>query len=195
MHHYAPLPTRPIRDTVLSLPHNDPHAQLTDPAEEIFTDFRVAPCVVVPSGEPLEASLRLMQLAGVRMAFVTEAGGGVVGLVTAADLGGERPMQIAMASGRRREELGVADVMTAVPQWNSMEMSAVAKARVGNIVATFQATGHRYLIVTDSEEGASRLVVRGLFSASRAERALGHSIEGELRSRNFSELAAALSHS
>ncbi len=194
MHHYAPLPTRPIRDTVLALPHNDPHAQLTDPAEAIFTDFRAAPCVVVPAGEPLESSLRLMQLAGVRMAFVTEAGGGVIGLVTAADLGGERPMQIAVASGRRREEIGVAEVMTPVPQWNAMAMAAVAKARVGDIVATFRATGQRYLIVTDSEEGAARLVVRGLFSASRAERALGHSIEGELRSRNFSELAAALSH-
>ena len=194
MHHYAPLPTRPIRDVALSLPQSDPHAQLDDPATEIFTDFRVAPCVVVPSGESLGPSLRLMQLAGVRMAFVTGPTGGVIGLVTAADLSGERPMQLAIGSGRAREELDVADVMTAVPDWNAIDVAAISRARVGDIVETFRAGGHRYLIVTETEEGTPRLVVRGIFSASRAERALGRSIAGELRSRSFSELAVALSH-
>lgn len=194
MHHYAPLAARPMRETVLAMPQNEPHAQMHDPATVIFTDFRAAPCVIVPSGEALGPSLRLMQLAGVRMAFVTAGSGEVIGLVTAADLSGERPVQVAIGSGRSRDDLAVADVMTPVADFNALDADVLRRSRVGDVVETFRATGERYLIVLEAEEATGRTVVRGVFSASRAERALGHSIVGELRSRSFSQLAAALSH-
>lgn len=196
MHDYAALAIHQPKEASIPLVQSDPHAELTDPASAIFTDLRVASSVAVPSSEPLGDSLRLMQLAGVRMAFVTQGSGSVVGLVTAADLHGERPMLLAGQRGVSHRDLSVADVMTPVSAWVTVDVKNVAKARVGDIVATFQASGHRYLIVTEmvSTDATLRSVVRGLFSANRAERALGHSIDQDIRSRSFSELAAALSH-
>lgn len=201
MHDYASLAVRQPAETVLSLVQSEAHAALSDPAWAILTDLQTAPSVVVPAAEPLRESLRLMQLAGVRMAFVVNATGGVIGMVTAADLQGERPMLAARSRMVSHPDLCVADVMTLVRDWPSVEVERLPKARVGDIVATFQATGQRYLIVTervpataDRPGPASSIAVRGVFSASRAERALGHPIDQHLRSRSFSELAAALAH-
>jgi hypothetical protein len=199
---YAPLRVSPPGDTVVMLVNTEQHADLRDPAITLFTDLRVSPSVVVPAGEPLPATLRLMQHAGVRMAFVSDPRGGISGLVTAADLQGERPMLVAQARGVGHHDLSVAEVMTPASQWVTIDADHLHHAEVGDIVATFLACGARYLIVTEIARDSSgllnnlpRTVVRGLYSANRVERALGHPIGEEIRSRSFADLAAALAHS
>lgn len=187
--HHA-LPVRPALDAPLTLAQSEAHVELDDPASAVFTDLRIASSVVVPIDEALEDARRLMQHAGVRMAFVLD-GGGVTGLVTAADLQGERALQASTRRGMPHGELGVADVMTPVAHWAAIDASHLARARVGDIVATFRATVQRYLIVVEGG-GAGPAVIRGVFSANRVERALGRTIEEELRSNSFSALAAAL---
>jgi hypothetical protein len=204
MHDYLPLAVHRPLHPAMALVQHDAHAELDDPASTIFTDLRLASSVIVPQREPLAESLRLMQLAGVRMAFVVDLGGRVTGLVTAADVHGERPLVAASRRGVSHADLVVADVMTPLADCATLSFDAVQRARVGDIVATFQATGQRYLIVTELQAGgnapheATPLALRGLFSANQAERALGHAIDqspaAHLRSRSFSELAAALSH-
>lgn len=198
---YAQLPVQSPGDGVLKLVDSEQHAELDDPAATLFTDLRVAPSVVVPATEPLAASLRLMQHAGVRMAFVSDAAGGIVGLVTAADLQGERPMRAAQARQVSYHDLSVEEVMTPASRWVTLDADHLRRAEVGHIVATMLATGQRYLIVTETVKetdsmlnGTTRTMVRGLYSANRVERALGHPIDEELRSRSFADLAAALDH-
>jgi CBS domain containing-hemolysin-like protein len=189
---YAP------RAAALALAKSEAHADLNDPATDVFTDLRVAPGVVVPAAEPLEETRRLMQLAGVRMAFVVDAAERVIGLVVLADLQGERPTLEARSRSATVRDLAVTDVMTPVPLWDAVDVGSIAKARIGHVVATFRATGQRYLIVTEEQRdshGATHTLIRGLFSANRVERAIGHPIEVELRSRNFAELTSALANS
>jgi len=195
--HFDPLPVSSPAQPVLALPRAEPRVWLTDPATEVFTDLRVAPGVVVPATDSLEDTRRLMQFAGVRMAFVVDAGERIIGMATLADLQGEPAAQVAAARGLPQRELPVLDVMTPVAQWSVIDASRLAWARVGHIVATFRATGQRYLVVTEQATGhdpgaETHTVVRGLFSANRVERATGEVIEVELRSRNFAELAGAL---
>jgi hypothetical protein len=195
-HRFEPLPMAAVAQTALSLAQAEPHVWLKDPASEVFTDLRVAAGVVVPSTESLEDTRRLMQLAGVRMAFVAEAPGRIIGLVTLADLQGERAAQVASARAVPQRELPVHDVMLPVSQWSVIDYSRLAWAKVGHLVETFRATGQRYLIVTEQVAGhlasPPQTVIRGLFSANRLERALGMSIEESLRSRSFAELAGVL---
>jgi CBS domain containing-hemolysin-like protein len=190
--HYHALTVRSILEAPLALVHAEAHVEFDDPATAVLTDLRIASSVVVPVDEPLEDARRLMQHAGVRMAFVLDAAAGVIGLVTAADLQGERALQAGMRRGMSHGELSVADVMTPVADWAAVDAAALQRARVGDIVATFRATAQRYLIVVERDaQGAP--AIRGVFSANRVERALGHAIEEELRSNTFSALAAALS--
>lgn len=191
MAHYHALPVRPALDAPLSLVRSEAHVELDDPASAVLTDLRIASSVVVPIEEPLEDARRLMQHAGVRMAFVLESHGGVVGLVTAADLQGEGAMQAATRRGVGYGDLNVADVMTPVAHWSAIDVRDLSRARVGDIVASFRATAKRYLIVVE-HDAQGKAAIRGVFSANRVERALGHTIEEELRSATFSALARAL---
>lgn len=197
MRDYLALPVHATAERRLALVPSVAHVELGDPALAVMTDLRVAPSVVVPASEALDDSRRLMQHAGVRMAFVIDGGGDVVGLATAADLQGERPMLVAANRQLAQRDLSVADVMTPVAAWSTLDVARLANARVGDIVETFRRSGDRYLIVTESiaeADAPARTVVRGVFSANRVERALGRSIDIELRSRSFADLASALAH-
>jgi hypothetical protein len=194
---FDPLPLQPQAQPALSLVQAESHVWLTDPSTDVFTDLRVAAGVTVPATESLVDTRRLMQLAGVRMAFVIEAPDRIIGMVTLADLQGERAARVASTRAVALRELPVHDVMTPVAQWAVIDFARLAWAKVGHVVETFRATGQRYLIVTEqikghAAEAVPKRVIRGLFSANRVERALGQSIEDGLRSRNFAELAGAL---
>jgi CBS domain-containing protein len=196
MSDFHPIPVRSPQALHATLVQGEAHAELDDPASDVFTDLRIAPSVVVPAAESLADTRRLMQYAGVRMAFVVDGSGAVIGSVTAADLQGERPLLATRERFVPHHDLTVVDVMTRVSDWATFDIERLKKAHIGDIVATMRATGQRYLIVTETsaEAGGPRLLVRGLFSANRVERALGVPIDGELRSRSFADLAAALAH-
>jgi len=185
----------------MTLAQGEAHAELSDPAGDVFTDLRVSPSIVVPAAESLQDAHRLMQYAGTRMAFVVDFDGAVVGLATAADLQGERPLLATHERFVAHQDLTVADVMTRVADWVTFGIEQLEKASIGDIVLTLHSTGQRYLIATEATvdsgpqvPAAARTQVRGLFSANRIERAIGQPIDGELRSRSFAELAAALAH-
>jgi len=201
LYDFSPLSVQFPQATAMTLAQAEAHAELTDPAVDVFTDLRVAPCVVVPAAESLQDARRLMQYAGVRMAFVVDFDGAVVGLATAADLQGERPLLATHDRSVAHQDLTVADVMTRVADWVTFGIEQLKKASIGDIVLTLRSTGQRYLIATEATvdsgpqvHAAARTQVRGLFSANRIERAIGQPIDGELRSRSFAELAAALTH-
>lgn len=197
MEHFAALPVQTPPQDLLPLARAEAHVELTDPAAAVFTDLHVAPGVTVPATEALEDTRRLMQLAGVRMAFVVNAAEAVMGMVTLADLQGERPAQASRMRSVPQRDLTALDVMTPVRQWSAIDADSLARAQVGHVLASFRATGQRYLVVLekvidDAQLGTSHRVIRGLFSANRVERALGHPIEEQLRSKSFAELAATL---
>lgn len=197
MDEYPPLTLLPTPAAPLALVQAEQHVALTDPASSVFTDLRVAPAVVVPATEALSDTRRLMQLAGVRMAFVVDPAERVIGMVTLADLQGEQPAQVARVRGVAPTEVVVHDVMAAVSQWVTLDVGELARAQVGHVMASFAACGRRYLVVTekridDAQLGRSHRVIRGVFSANRVERALGRPIEPQLRSTTFAELAANL---
>lgn len=188
---FKPLPlsamnSAPDLPSVKRLAHPD------DPALSLFTDLHQSACVTASHRDGLDETLHLMMRAGVRMVFVSGVDGELVGMVTAEDLQGERPVQRASANRVQHHELTVADVMVPVHKWDAVAMSEVRSARLGDVAATMHEHGLRYLLVTQYKNG--RTVLRGLFSASRLEMAMNTTIEPDLHSRNFAELGMALLH-
>ena len=163
-----------------------------DPALAVFTDLAHGPCVVVSHRDGLDATLHVMMRAGVRMAFVSGSDGELSGMVTAEDIQGERPVLRSSASHVPHGELTVADVMVPLGQWDTVELSTVRTARLGDVARTLSAHGLRYLLVTQVKQGQT--VLRGLFSARRLEQALGTRLDHDLHSRSFAELEQALAH-
>jgi hypothetical protein len=185
---------KPLSLQFLSLAPQLPRVQRVahahDPALSLLTDLHHSPCVVASHRDGLDVTLHLMMRAGVRMVFVSGADGELVGMVTAEDIQGERPVVRASSHHVAHGELTLADIMVPVTAWDTVDLAQVRTAQLGDIAATLHEHNLRYLLVTQRKGGAT--VLRGLFSARRLEMAMNTTIEPDLHSRNFAELGQAL---
>jgi hypothetical protein len=190
-HRFKPLLLAPM-SMAPDLPKIERSCMPQDPALSLLTDLQHSACIVASHRDDLERTLHLMRRANVRMVFVSGADGQLVGMVTAEDIQGERPVVRASSHMVRHGELTLADVMHPVSHWDTVDMAQVRTARLGDVAATMHEHGLRYLLVTQHKDGAT--VLRGLFSAHRLEMALNTTIEPDLHSRTFAELEQVLAH-
>src|SRR5688572_21078413 len=149
-----------------------------------MTDLsRVAPATIWPQA-PLGGANQFMITRGVRLLLVVDERERVLGVVTATDILGERPMRAATGRGLRRDELTVADIMVPAEQVEVISLEHAAAARVGHVLETLRRAGRQHALVLD----AGRMV-RGIFSLSQIARQLGVTVttSGEV-ARTFSEI-------
>ena len=162
---------------------------MDSPALEVMTDLtRATPATIRPQA-PLAGANQFMITRGVRLLLVADDHEKVLGLITAADLLGERPMRVATERGLRRDELTVGDIMLDAEHVDVLALAQVEAARVGHVVETLRRAGRQHALVVDAER-----MVRGIFSLSQIERQLGIALPaaaGEV-ARTFSEIEAAI---
>ncbi len=193
---YAPIASRPMSDgTLVRQPTHvaAPPITLEDPAIAIMTDLRRVPAVMVDPEVDIEAAMRIMLRRNVRSLFVVDVENRVLGLITATDLLGEKPLQHIEQHGGRRSEIRVRDLMTPRSRLEVLPMSEVARARVGHVLATLAQAGRQHAMAVDEEPGGVQ-VVRGVFSASQIEKQLAQPVHVGSRARSFAEIEAALAH-
>lgn len=189
---YHPLPLRELGTGArFRRPTQRAAARVTaeSPAAEVMTDLaRVSPAAIRP-GAPLAAANQLMITRGVRLLLVVnEEHESVLGVITATDILGERPLRVTASRGLRREELTVADVMTAAEELEVIELDDVERSRVGHVVETLRRAGRQHALVVDRES-----MVRGIFSLSQIARQLGISLPaGAETALTFAQIKAAL---
>ncbi len=166
--------------------------RIDSPAIDVMTDFaQVFPVTVLPQARLAEAN-QLMISRGVRLLLVTATGGGLIGLITARDTMGERPMQLLHQRGGTFDDLSVADLMRKVDEIDVVDIEAVLHATVGDVVATLKALGRQHLLVGAISREDGRRNVRGIFSSTQIGRSLGIPIQTYEVARTFSEIEQAL---
>ena len=164
------------------------------PAIEAMTDFARINVVAI-SGDALvdDANARMISR-GVRLLMVVGKDDAVLGLITARDILGEKPMQIVQARGIKRDELTVSDLMTPVESIDTLYLSEVLNARVADILAALKKVGRQHILVEDNDPATGLPRVRGLFSATHIGRLLGVPVLGFDLPRTFAEIEAALAN-
>lgn len=194
---YSPLPSYPLASGATCALPVDGMAQkvtLDSPALEVMTDLtRVFAETVGPDTLMAEAH-RLMIRRGIRLLPVVDTQRRIVGLLTATDVLGEKPMQIIQHRGSRREDILVVDVMTPREVLQVLRMEDVGHSRVGHIVTSLKRAGRQHALVAESSaDGGQRL--RGIFSTSQIARQLGIALEAPHEIANtFAQIEATLSH-
>lgn len=163
------------------------------PALEVMTDLRLVPAATIDPETRIDVANQAMIARGVRSLLVVDRGANVIGVVTARDILGERPMQMVSKRGMRHDEIRVVDVMTPGSEIEVLEMGDVLRARVGAIVETLKRTGRQHALVVDHDVVANRQMVRGIFSASQVARQLGIPMHNTEVARTFAEIEAAIS--
>jgi CBS-domain-containing membrane protein len=191
---YSPLPASRLQAGVgyaqptQSVPER---VTLADAALQVMTDFRSIVAVIILAGDSADEAHRRMIQRGVRLLLVVDQDRKVVGIITATDVLGEKPMQVVAQRGIKRGELAVRDIMTPQERLEVLDLNDVRSAKVGHIVATLSKAGRQHAIVV--EIGADgRQALRGLFSATQVARQLGVVIQTSEVARTFSEIEAQL---
>ena len=164
---------------------------LEAPALQVMTDFQATTAVIILSGDSLDEAHRRMLQRAVRLLLVVDQDRRVVGVITATDVLGEKPMTVVAQRGIRREELLVRDVMTPQGRLQALQLADVSVARVGHIVATLKHSGRQHALVVQ-RDAAGRQNVRGLFSSTQIARQLGVTIPTSETARTFAEIEAQL---
>ena len=188
---YRALPARRLEEGAgYCRPEGEGPVGPDSPALQAMTDLtRVRPVTIGPQAPVPQAHQRMLA-AGVRLLLVVDARERLLGLVTAEDVLGERPLQVA---SRRRvpvDEVQVAEIMTPREALEVLDLETVRQARVGDVVATLRRLGRQHVVVVEAAPEGPR--VRGLFSATQIGRQLGVPIHLGDMARTFAELEAAL---
>lgn len=195
---YKPLPVSPLAGAAgLHQPtlFSPQLVQPSSPAIEVMTDLKLVPVASIDADTHIDVANQAMIARGVRSLLVLDHSGAVVGLLTARDVLGERPMQCVQKRGIRHEEIRVADVMTPRDDLEVLQLSDVLRAQVGHIVETLRVAGRQHAMVVDMDPVSGRQMVRGIFSASQIARQLGIAIHTTEVARTFAEIEAVIHQS
>ena len=197
MRRFSPLPTsRLAARACFRRPARAVPARVTldSPAAETMTDFNRVAAVTIDPGAAIDHANRKMIENGIRLLLVVESPDIVLGIITASDILGEKPMQIVQERGVRHGEITVRDIMTPHEMLEVIEMRDVLNARVGHVVATLQLARRQHAMVVEPNEGDSCQAVRGLFSSSQIARQLGVPVHVGDIVQTFAEIEASLNH-
>jgi hypothetical protein len=163
------------------------------PAIDVMTDLSKITPITTRGLTSLGEAEQIMRNRGVRALFVVSGERQVLGIITAADILGERPVQFAQQRGITHDEVVVRDIMTPAERLEAIDLYDVLHARVGDVIATLRLAGRQHALVVDRSADPSRPTVRGIFSLTQIARQLGvppqpmHDL-----GRTFVELMAAL---
>lgn len=148
---------------------------LDEPARCVMTDFTERNLVTVDAKIPIDAALEAMKHAGVRSAFVLDDDRRrVLGLVTAHDILGEKPIRYLQSIGCThltctRDDVKVENVMERAEEWLVARFEDVQQATVGAMLEAFKRVARTHIAVVEDGHGAEPRL-RGIFSSAKLMR-------------------------
>ena len=176
--------SRPIRPVSI--------VTLDSPALDVMTDLEKEKAVTIGPMASIDAANRLMMASGVRLLLVTEPPDRVVGLITATDILGEKPMQVvAETPGRTYSDIVVQHIMSPAEEIEVLAFDAVRVASVGDVVTTLREAARLHALVV-ARSGSATPVIRGIFSATQIGKQLGIRVDTTHPAKTFAELEAIL---
>jgi CBS-domain-containing membrane protein len=166
-----------VTNTTLQIPGVEPwHADPQDSALTVMTDFRERASVTVSDTALIDEALEHMRHNGVRCAFtIDDWSRVVVGMITAYDITGEKPMQYMQSGSIPRREVLVRDIMQKISRWRVVDIKQIERATVAAVSDMFAQKRLTHVPVMEtSESGEQRL--RGLLSAAKVKRLLSRPV-------------------
>lgn len=164
---------------------------LDDPALAVMTDLKQVTAVTIDPEATIEHAMRVMVRRNVRLLLVVNVDNEVVGVISASDLLGEKPVQHMHEHGGSYGDIQVRDLMTPHERLEAIDFETVRTAKVGHVLATLQHSRRQHALVIESD-ARDRPRVRGIFSTSQLSRQLGEPVQTGEVGHTFAEIEAAL---
>lgn len=190
---FKPVSThRPAARAVLLRP--EPGGKVTPqaPALDVMTDFERIHPVTIGADASLFAANEAMIAQRVRLLFVTDDDGLLLGIVTTQDTLGERPMQLRHQGKGTVFDLRVSDLMHPLTELQVLDLADVRHANVGDLVATLKRLGRQHVLVGTRSGPDTTTRICGLFSTTQIGRQLGTEVQTFEVALSFAQIEAAL---
>lgn len=189
---YKPLAARKAAaGTTYHQPSTFQTVRLDSPAICVMTDLTKVSAATIAADVSLAKATQTMISRGVRLLFVAD-GDEVIGLITARDTQGEKPIKLVQERGLKFPDLTVRDLMVPREQIDLLDAGDVLRAEVGHIVATLEAWGRQHALVGDTDPVTGQMRIRGIFSATQIGRQLGVAVQTFEVAKTFAEIKQAL---
>ncbi|MDH3715686.1 MAG: CBS domain-containing protein [Gammaproteobacteria bacterium] len=143
-----------------------------DPALDAMTDFHFVDPVTVAPATPIDEALDKMKRTGVRSLLVTGPDQVIVGLVTANDIQGEKPIKLSRENRIPRAQSTVEMVMTPQRDIVVLNYLSVRNAQIGHILETLHQLSRQHILVVQIDETSGEQQVCGMFSTSQINKQL-----------------------
>ena len=153
---------------------------LDSPALTVMTDFKFVHPVTVSPDLAVDDALEKMKTAGVRLLLVTNEGGEVIGIITAKDIMGEKPIRIVEEARMQRPDIKVSMIMSAQPDITVLNSLSVLNAQVGEIIETLRKLERQHILVVEIDKTTRAQRIIGMFSTSRISKLLGRDVTEEV---------------
>lgn len=164
----------------------------TDPAIKAMTDLKKVSARTIFPKESIETANQKMIQNRIRMLFVVNISDEVIGLITANDILGEKPVRIAQQDQKKHSDITVQDIMTPVDQIDCFQIKDVSTARVGDIVETLKSKKRQHALVVDYQGFNNKRTIRGIFSLNQIARQLGIQVRSYAVGDTLAEIARVL---
>lgn len=169
--------------------HRHPPVSSQSPALEVMTDLKKTSAITTHPVESLESAQQKMIQRGVRMLLVVDYNDEILGIITATDILGEKPIQFVQKNGGSVKELKVKDVMTDQRDMDALHIKDVSHARVGDLLATLKHHHRQHALVVDTQGPRNEVTVRGIFSLTQIARQMGVQVQTYDVAENLAEIA------
>jgi hypothetical protein len=146
-----------------------------DMAINSMTDLSRVPAATTKSETTIDQAMQRMIHVGVRMLFVLDDFGTLIGLATARDIMGEKPVKLAAENHVARDSITVQEVMVPLGQIDVLDFAEVERSTVGDVVLTLRKVGRQHALVREKTPRGEE--IRGVFSISQIARQLGVPIQ------------------
>ena len=190
---YKPLAFRKLKPgSSFCQPTTYKPVQADSPAIEVMTDLQRIPVATTTLDATLAQATQTMVARSVRLLLVVDPIGEILGLITARDTMGERPIKFIQEHGGKHSDLKVRDCMTPIERIQVLTMGDVQRAQVGHIVATLESAGRQHALAIDIDQASGIESVRGIFSISQIGRQLGMPLQTFEVAQTFADIKALL---
>ena len=191
---YKPLAMNRMRPGVVVQPPivGPKPVRLDSPAIEVMTDLRQVAAATIRVSATIVQANREMIARGVRLLLVVDVTGMVLGLITAHDIVGEKPVNLLHEKGGKHDSLTVAELMVPSSAIDVLDIDLVRRVEVGHLIATLKEAGRQHALVVDRDPLTHEEFVRGIFSATQIGRQLGMPVATFEVAHTFAEIEAEL---
>lgn len=179
---YTPINTLALREGVgyLHPPGLPAIAHWHDPAQQVLVDFKYMRAETIGADESIDAALALMRVCSYHVLLVTDKEDKILGLISAEDLLGEKPLKAIQERRLARADISVRMVMTPQKAVLVFDIETLRHAKVGHIVSTLHAHKQHYALAVKIDETHKTQTVRGLFSLSLIAKQLGEDVASDV---------------